>query len=729
MLKPFWRKALTHSLIILGVVLLVWFVMPGITFADPPGAPGYESTVTPSPGQVSGVGEMYWFNRIVTAGFGALTGIFGWVFDIAISNFILSFGDQYNNSSLGSVIQSIWSTIRDIFNLAFIFGLIYIGFQIILGINDSQAKRTIGWLILAALLVNFSLFITKFVVDFSNIAAVEVYDLFQSADHTNADGDAAALLSGVSISRAFVNAMELSQVFDGIPGSPIVYTLSVLIISLVLMYVFLAGAVLIAIRFAALSMYMIFSPLMFLGWVFPNFSGTSKKYWQGFLGQAFFAPAYIFMLYLSYQILATFNDPQTRGNLGNLRQTDTTGWDTVTAYGEVFAFVTLAVVFLVASMVVAKKMGAAGANSTISMGNSMRKGLQGGITSFAGRQTIGRAAEWSYKTGEKLERSTAGRFTQGVMTYGSLGLLNKRTRREIYNAGKKAKFGGSYSRADDVAFVKEIETIRGDQKDKKDNTSTIKAGLAELNKPEADRNWETISKMTASLSKMSLGDFEKLSSDSQKGAAPYLTQSFMDKVGDSKEIKDEVKSAMKDARRAIIQSQLNMAKEGGEILTAELTKLTIEQLEEMGEEFILKYVDLLSSSQMDDLKKSKKFSEFQRNRFASVRTARHTGKGTSKTEMKALFKQSKLVAGEIEYTNRKASEIAGYGRDVLMNDEALTFLNVDVLEAIADKKTLSASDRKILGAKIMALTDNDDRVNNMKDWLRSVNGQRTWGGV
>ena len=98
-------------------------------------------------------------HAVFVEGLGWVLGVFGYLFDFAIEHFIIGFGEKYLNSNLGDTIEALWSTVRDIFNLTFIFGLVYIGFKMILDSSDSSARRMLVYLIGAALLVNFSLFI------------------------------------------------------------------------------------------------------------------------------------------------------------------------------------------------------------------------------------------------------------------------------------------------------------------------------------------------------------------------------------------------------------------------------------------------------------------------------------------------------------------------------------------------------------------------------------------
>ena len=123
------------------------------------GATGAPASVDPIVGYPDPTGLSKFFYEFVTTFFGRLTAIFGFFFDYTVEHFVIGFGDAYKNSGTGFVIDDLWGMIRNIFNLTLIFGLVYIGFQMILGLNNS-AQRSIGYLVAAALLVNFSLFIT-----------------------------------------------------------------------------------------------------------------------------------------------------------------------------------------------------------------------------------------------------------------------------------------------------------------------------------------------------------------------------------------------------------------------------------------------------------------------------------------------------------------------------------------------------------------------------------------
>ena len=61
-----------------------------------------------------------------------------------------------------------WAVVRDLSNIFFILILLYIAIQTILGIGH-ETKKMIAKVVIIALLINFSMFFTKVVIDSSNI--------------------------------------------------------------------------------------------------------------------------------------------------------------------------------------------------------------------------------------------------------------------------------------------------------------------------------------------------------------------------------------------------------------------------------------------------------------------------------------------------------------------------------------------------------------------------------
>src|SRR3990167_838470 len=69
-----------------------------------------------------------------------------------------------------------WTTVRDIAKMAFIFILIYIALTVMLFAETSGTIKTLAVVVVIALLVNFSFFFTRVVIDAGNIVAVQFYN-------------------------------------------------------------------------------------------------------------------------------------------------------------------------------------------------------------------------------------------------------------------------------------------------------------------------------------------------------------------------------------------------------------------------------------------------------------------------------------------------------------------------------------------------------------------------
>ncbi|MBP9842935.1 MAG: hypothetical protein KBC62_02930, partial [Candidatus Pacebacteria bacterium] len=158
--------------------------------------------------------------KVLVAITGSLLYISGIVFDYSINSFVIGFADYYTNSGVGFAVDRTWVTIRDFVNLFFIFGLVYIGFKMILDSDDSNTRRWLVNLIIAALLINFSLFITKFVVDFSNQLSTQIAI---SGFNAQVVGNGNAMGTGsawkVDITNQILSLMGIASLFNVSAGA------------------------------------------------------------------------------------------------------------------------------------------------------------------------------------------------------------------------------------------------------------------------------------------------------------------------------------------------------------------------------------------------------------------------------------------------------------------------------------------------------------------------------
>jgi len=333
---------------------------------------------------------------IVNGVFGTILGWSGLLLNVGINDFIIGFGKNFINTGVGQTVDMMWSTVRDLFNLTFIFGLVYIGFKMILNSDDSNTKRFLIRLVMAALLVNFSLYITKFVVDVSNIAASEIvlngFPNVKNADKTDLSG---YFMNYLGLQTLWDKESIGAQENDGAAWALIFGTA---ILFIVASFVFAVGGFMLIIRYAVLCLFMVLSPLMFLGWVFPGMQSYTDAYWKKLLGRAFYAPVYVLLVFFSAKVIDAFYASGIAGGNG------VANFGTVIAdsskkmvdggFNATFPPFILSCIFLVSAVVVGQKMGADGAAGAVSLGRNLTGRVRRGVGVAAGGATFG-AAAWA----------------------------------------------------------------------------------------------------------------------------------------------------------------------------------------------------------------------------------------------------------------------------------------------------------------------------------------------
>lgn len=401
------------------------------------------------------------YNSSISLG-GIVVAISGWVFDLSIDRLVLKMGCWFRETpggncsgvqitgGIGGVVNALWIVIRDLFNILFIFSLIFIGLKTIWSPGDSSTKKALGLLIAAALLINFSLYVTKVIVDMSNYAAVAIHN--QATQGITGDGYERRILNKEtgeeitnitsgdkkSLSGAYMQALQFSGWFTSdlrnqSTGKIITFSLMFLLTSIIVAIVFFWGGIMLITRFVALIIFMIFSPAMFLGWVLPQFQKYTSQWWSKFLSYAFFAPAYIFMLYLGLytllQLEASFVSSSKATYAGALSGADD-GF-------AIFLFFAIGITFLVAATKVGESMSIAGAGTAMTTMKGVRNKIQGG-------------AKWGVGYGAS---AGTGALSRGVGKWMDSGRDEKekprggtsRAIRNFVKSGETKKWGGAQS--------------------------------------------------------------------------------------------------------------------------------------------------------------------------------------------------------------------------------------------------------------------------------------------
>src|SRR3990167_5569131 len=108
---------------------------------------------------------------IFTVGLGTAVAYVGaWVFNLATVLTLNSTAYALTFLSEG------WSIVRDIANMFFILILVYIALTVMFRADTSETMKRLAWVIAIALIINFSFFFVRVVIDTGNLLAVQFYN-------------------------------------------------------------------------------------------------------------------------------------------------------------------------------------------------------------------------------------------------------------------------------------------------------------------------------------------------------------------------------------------------------------------------------------------------------------------------------------------------------------------------------------------------------------------------
>jgi len=615
------------------------------------------------------------YTFFVVAG-GWLSSLGGWLFDYAFESLVLQFGCWFTteggrtvydggaggqqitcsnmNGEVGGVVNQLWTVIRDLFNLIFIFALVYIGLRLILNADESSTQRSAGYLIIAALLVNFSLYIAKLVIDVANFMAVQIHYAMVSGiegqfsiiteGSPSADPGAIVTTSGVSsISGVFMQVINITSFFTTVePGLAAVFLGLVIFIFFAFLGLILAyGAIMILARFVALVFLLILSPMMFLGLVLPQLDRYAKQWRETFLAYAFFIPAFCFLLYVSLLVLIQLNRSLIEGRLG---------YAEAMASGDdlgIFLMYFLAIGFLYASLKVAKAVSEAGAVVGMS---SASKAAQTFTTAAAGRYVIGGAGGGALSgIGRGLEMVTGTNAGTRALIKGGTNL-------------QSAKYGGIWSlkdSRDDAKQGKERLTKAKSESSRKKAVKNIESALKSK-----DRD-----KIKAALKDATGAQIEQIAQTKSGrglllGNIQYLKKDHVKAIKDSKseaitdDFKQKIDTNHTDASKRSLLRNLGapLTATGAIAPGAEITQLhqaNKDQLDSVGVDKLKEEQNAarLSKKQMGLLEELKNDGKISSADFQEIKTKREStlaniANGTSvpgSTQREELYRSAEAV--------------------------------------------------------------------------------------
>ncbi len=335
----------------------------------------------------------FWFWKIMQAIAALILRIAALVLYIggAILNLVLNYtilGMSENLKSLGGI-NVAWKVIRDIMNIAFIFLLVYEGILMIIGQSSiEKVRKFVVGIVLASLLINFSLFFTKVLIDASNIVTIGLYNSIIDTSTASIPGQSVTI-TGLSV--PFMNRLGLSAIFSassfdavdvGGEGNLVLFNLMGAVLFVIVAFVFFAVAMMFIVRYVTLLILLMLSPVAYMGMALPFMGQYASQWWKALNSQLIFAPVYMLMTWVVLTLMGS-EGTISNGSWGSLVNGSSGGAANSSSLNLLFNYAVI-ICLAIASLIIAKK--------TSTQGSSYIKDATDKLTTTAGNTLMGGSA-------------------------------------------------------------------------------------------------------------------------------------------------------------------------------------------------------------------------------------------------------------------------------------------------------------------------------------------------
>jgi len=328
---------------------------------------------------------------------------------------IIQLNEQLLNSS---IVQIGFGIVLDVANMGFVLAIIIMAFGTILRLQSYGMKQMLWKLIVAALLVNFSLSIASIFINFTN--SLGLFFIERASPNNDLGAFTENLADALNVSKLTGSTIDPKN-----PGSDffnyqadqlkgLISIILALIVTFLLVVIFFTVALLLLVRLVKLAILVILMPFAWMFWVLPLYSDLAKKWWDNFLEWTFFFPATSFFLYLTILTFtqlgeqisgttaattATATVNETLMAASNLTVHDT---DTITVILQTFVQIGI----LGGGLIAASSLSSNGAKAIMQLSNTVKnwglgklKGIGTGMAGRAGQGIVGskawqKTADW-----------------------------------------------------------------------------------------------------------------------------------------------------------------------------------------------------------------------------------------------------------------------------------------------------------------------------------------------
>lgn len=440
----------------------------------------------------------------------------GWLLDSVLSFTVTGMSDQIGTgTTIGTSITEAWGIIRDVANMVFIFVLLYTAFRTMFMSEYSNVGRSILNIVLIAILINFSLFFAKVVIDASNIVADGFYRAISQGNSMTLKNSNIGVAEYKGISGGVMKMLGMQTIYgtgvtkDGslfsTAGASRILLFGTVsgIFMIVASVVFFMASIMFIARFIILIFLMILAPFAFIAFIIPGFSGRFWDWWASLFNQAFFAPVFFALMWVAFKVGSAIVTKPLNSEYG-------TDWsyiitDPKKAFGAVINYVLVLGLFITA-LTISKQMASKGSTAAaFGAITGTVGGVVGGATigaaGWAGRQTLGRAGARISQSGTLRDLSAKGGVT---------GYFAKKT----LQAGSKV--GESTF---DARGIKSFQSAAGGAlKDLGEARKSAKGGYLQSLKGEEEKEFQKKFLGTTPQEAFKQQELEKIAADATKNA-------------------------------------------------------------------------------------------------------------------------------------------------------------------------------------------------------------------
>jgi len=339
---------------------------------------------------------------------------------------------QPHQAGFAQVILQGWVVIRNLMNVIFILAMIIMALATLLRVGETyNYKHLMMEIILAALLVNFSLVIAQGILSIADTFQAQFLPINSNGDVI---GKLAAVLIGNPFSTQSADIWKLTGTVSGIVSS-----VFGLVLAFAALLVFGAICAFLLIRIVALWVLLMVSPVGYAFMALPLTHHEATKWWKTFFQYAFFTPIMALFLHLCALIL---DAQRTYVQSDAVSKTfgASSGFNQANLAGFIANLLTNLLVLgcLYATLEIAKEFSIFGAGAVI---NYAEKGLHQGYhvsRDFLAKRKYNATAGWA----------RGNRFQRAMFTLANPGLraqeYMKASHHELEEAKSKAIGAASY---------------------------------------------------------------------------------------------------------------------------------------------------------------------------------------------------------------------------------------------------------------------------------------------